>query len=227
MGMMTALEGEMDYDNLLELVATRRSVRRYAEREVPDELIEKALAAAVWAPSGGNRQSWAFYVVKNKDLIAEMADAVRAKTELMSNWPEAARFGETIERWRRTSDFFRRAPACIAVMMGKYESIADQVLAARGEDDPQARAIKSHRQLGNSRLQSVAAAVQTLLLALHTQGLGACWMAGPQQAKTEIEQILGVPSDLDFVALVPVGFPVETVTAGPRRPMAEVVRFLR
>jgi nitroreductase len=217
----------MQFDELAELVKTRRSVRRFADREVPDELINRALEVAVWAPNGGNRQSWGFYVVKNRDLITTIADAVQAKTELMAAWPEAEGFGETISRWRRTSDFFRTAPALIAVTTGKYESIADRVLATRGEGDPQAAEMIAARRTGSSRLQSVAAAVAILILALHQQGLGSTWMAGPQQAKTEIEALLKVPGDMDFVALVPVGFQAESPTPGPRRPMDEVVQFLR
>jgi nitroreductase len=216
----------VQYDDLAQLVTSRRSVRRFEEREVPNDLIQRALDLAVWAPNGGNRQSWAFYVIKNRGLINQLADAVKAKTETMAAWPEAESFGEAVARWRRTSDFFRSAPALVAVAMGRYESIADKILASRGEDDPEAREMSAARRLGSSRLQSVAAATSTLLLALHTMGLGGCWMAGPQQAKAEIERLLSIPDDLDFVALVPVGFPAETPAAGPRRPMHEVVRFL-
>ncbi|MHB1415385.1 MAG: nitroreductase family protein [Chloroflexota bacterium] len=217
----------MDYAELAALVKERRSVRRYEDRDVPDEMIMRALELAVWAPNGGNHQSWAFYVVKDRHLITQMADAVRARTELIASWPEAEGFGDVVERWRSTSDFFRAAPVCIAVMMGNYASIADRILGSRGTGDAAAREMIEARETGSSRLQSVAAAINTLLLALQQEGLGTCWMAGPQQAKREIEELLAVPGDLDFVALVPVGFPAETPTARPRRPMDEVVRFLR
>ncbi|MHB1134465.1 MAG: nitroreductase family protein [Chloroflexota bacterium] len=217
----------MDYEQLAELVTTRRSVRRYSAQEVPDAAIERALDLAVWAPNGGNRQSWAFYVIRNRSLIESLADAVRAKSLLIAGWPEAEAFGDSVQRWTRTSDFFRQAPLCIAVLMGRYESIADQVLAARDVADHDAAAMLEARRVGSSRLQSVAAAVNTLLLALHQQGLGSCWMAGPQQAKREIEQLLEVPPELEFVALLPVGYPAETPKAGPRRPMAEVVKVFR
>ncbi|MCL5109991.1 MAG: nitroreductase family protein [Chloroflexi bacterium] len=217
----------MQFEELAALVQSRRSIRRYADREVPDELLQRALDLAVWAPNGGNRQSWAFYVVKDRQLIGKLADAVKAKTELMAGWPEAARFGESVRRWLRTSDFFRNAPVCIAVATGCYESVADQVLAARGAADPQAVQIGEARRVGASRLQSAAAAITTLLLSLHAQGLGACWMAGPQQAKQEIERLLEIPPELDFVALLPVGYPAEEPQPGPRRPRDEVVRFLR
>ena len=54
------------------LVKSRRSVRSYNGREVPDELILKLLEAAHWAPSAGNCQPWHFYVIRNKELISRI-----------------------------------------------------------------------------------------------------------------------------------------------------------
>jgi nitroreductase len=217
----------IEWEKLEELIRTRRSIRKFQERAVPEELLLKALELATWAPNGGNRQAWRFLIVTNKDLINKMADAVKAKTELMSAWPEAAQFGENVERWRQNCDFFRGAPACIAVLMGRYSSIADQILRARGEKDPLAEEIRSYRRVGNSGLQSVAGAITYLLLILHHLGLGTTWMAGPQQAKKEIERLLAVPPEWDFVALIPVGYPAETPSVPPRKPIAEVVEFFR
>ena len=217
----------IDFQELGQLIKTRRSIRKFQDKPVPEDLLLKALELGTWAPNGGNYQPWKFLIVTNKDLIKKMADAVKAKTELMASWPEAKQFGEAVERWRKNCDLFRGAPACIAVLMGKYSSVADQVLRARGETDSYAREIRSFRQLGNSSLQSVAAATTTLLLILHYFGLGATWMAGPQQAKKEIEQLLNVPADLDFVNLIPVGYPAETPKTPMRKVIADVVQFLR
>jgi nitroreductase len=156
-----------------------------------------------------------------------MGDAVKAKTELMASWPEANQFGETVARWRKTSDFFRGAPACIVVLMGKYSSIADQILRARGETDPIAREIREYRQIGSSSLQTVAAASTYICLFLHYFGLATTWMAGPLQAKKEIEALLNVPPEWEFVDLIPVGYPAETPELRPRKPIQEVIRFFR
>jgi nitroreductase len=217
----------IDFAEFGELIRTRRSVRQFQNKSVPEDLLLKALELATWAPNGGNYQPWRFLIVSNKNLIHQMADAVKAKTELIASWPEARQFGEVVERWRKTSDFFRGAPVCIAILMGRYSSIADQVLRARGEADPAGREIRSYRQLGNSSLQSVAAAITYLLLILHYFGLGTTWMAGPQQAKKEIEQILGVSPEWDFVDLIPVGYPAETPKAASRKPVSDVVQFFR
>ena len=217
----------IDFAELGEMIKTRRSVRRFQEKPVPEDLLLKAVELATWAPNGGNYQPWRFLIVSNKDLINQMADAVKAKTEIIASWPEAKQCGEVVERWRKTSAFFRGAPVCIAVLMSKYSSIADQILRARGEADPIAREIRSYRQLGDSTLQSVAAAITYLVLILHYFGLGTTWMAGPQQAKKEIEKLLGVPSDWNFVDLIPVGYPAETPKAPPRKVVGDVVQFFR
>jgi nitroreductase len=216
----------MEFEELAQLVRSRRSIRRYKDEDVPEELLLKAIDLATWAPNGGNRQPWQFWVVKNRDVIGQMADAVDARSRLMASWPEADAWREDADRWTRVGAFFRHAPACIAVMVGGYESIADKLLKARGED-PAAQEMMEWRRFGASRIQTIGGAVMLLLLALHQQGLGACWMAGPQQAKGDIEAILGVPAGWEFVALVPVGWPAEEKVGGARKPLDEVVKILR
>ena len=61
----------MDYDGLLELVKTRRSIRRFKPEPVPDEYINRIIEAARWAPSGFNSQPWEFVVVKKPELRAK------------------------------------------------------------------------------------------------------------------------------------------------------------
>ncbi|HYF90887.1 MAG TPA: nitroreductase family protein [Symbiobacteriaceae bacterium] len=218
----------MQFADLAELVRARRSIRKYRPDEVPDELLVRAIDLATWAPNGGNRQPWQFWVVKNRDVIGRMADAVDARSRLMASWPEADAYREDADRWVRVGAFFRNAPACIAVMVGGYESLTDKLLKARGaDDDPSAREMAEWRRFGSSRMQTIGAAVQNLLLALYQQGLGACWMAGPQQAKGEIEAILGVQEGWEFVALIPVGWPAEEKAGAPRKPLDEVITWVR
>ena len=54
--------------NLFDIVDSRRSVRDYQNREVPKEIIEKVLAYALRAPSGGNLQPWNIHVVQGDSL---------------------------------------------------------------------------------------------------------------------------------------------------------------
>lgn len=52
----------------------RRSIRKYTEQEVSDDLIKKLLEAAMCAPSAGNERPWQFIVIKDKERLAKLSD---------------------------------------------------------------------------------------------------------------------------------------------------------
>jgi len=79
----------------------------------------------------------------------------------------------------------------------------------------------------DARIQSVSAAITTLLLALHQMGLGAVWMTGPlPSCKGDLEKILGVAPNMDIVALIPVGYPAESPIRN-RKPAKDVCEVIR
>lgn len=216
----------MEFGELEHLIKTRRSIRVWQEKEVPDDLIRQAIELATWAPNGGNFQGWRFVVVKNREVIGRIADAVWERAEAMASWPESAAFGDAAERWKHTLDFIRHAPALVCVFIGTYASAADRLMQARGEADPIAREMIEARRFGNSRVQSGAAAVAYMLLAFHQMGLGTTWMTGPLQAKRLIEEIIGAEEPFELMAVVSVGYPAEEPAPGWRKPVDEVVRFI-
>jgi nitroreductase len=213
----------MEFADLEKLVKTRRSVRKWQERKVPEDLIKKAIELATWAPSGGNQQNWKFYVVLNPDKIKAIANVVRASSQLMASWTEAPRGPATpAPGFGRGPTFFEAAPALVAVAMSPYRSGADLAFEAREKTDPAAARMALARRIADSGVQSVSAAITTLLLVFHQMGLGAVWMTGPIQAKDEIEKVLNVPDGLDVIALIPVGYPDETPQSRGRKPFHEI-----
>jgi nitroreductase len=58
--------------DILKLIKTRRSIRRFKRNQIPYKLIEKILEAARWAPSGLNNQPWRFLVLEKekKNILA-------------------------------------------------------------------------------------------------------------------------------------------------------------
>jgi nitroreductase len=54
--------------SLMETICNRRSIRRYQEKDIPDEVLHKVLEAARWAPSWANTQAWEFVVVKDRSI---------------------------------------------------------------------------------------------------------------------------------------------------------------
>jgi nitroreductase len=55
--------------DILDVIRSRRSIRKYKSEAVPDDSIAKILEAGRWAPSGGNIQPWRFVVVKNQTTL--------------------------------------------------------------------------------------------------------------------------------------------------------------
>ena len=74
-------------------------------------------------------------------------------------------------------------------------------------------------------VQSVAAAVQNLLLGAHALGLGAVWMGYPNLAGPAIQRWLGAEGEL--MATIALGYPAEKPGAGRRQPVAAVTRWER
>jgi nitroreductase len=216
----------MDMEALEKLIKGRRSVRQWKKQEVPDELLKKAVELATWAPNGGNYQGWHFIIVKKKEIIVKMADALQAVADKIASWPEAKSWEEDIKRLQKNTSYFRNAPACIGVFISEYQTPMDKVLVARESVDREAKEILGFRRSAPTAIQSAAAAVTTMLLVVHHMGLGAVWLVSPIQVKKEIEALLKVPSNMNFVCMVAVGYPDESPQKD-RKPLDQVLTLIR
>ncbi|MBN1381807.1 MAG: nitroreductase family protein [Deltaproteobacteria bacterium] len=217
----------MEFKELEDLIKTRKSIRRWQQKPVPENMLLKAVELATWAPSGGNLQNWHFYIIIARDTINAIADAVQSTVDLMASWPEAGEFGDTFKNYSQFSTFFRSAPAAIAVASSRYQSIADRLLEMRESVDFQAKEMREWRKTADSRIQSTSAAVAYLLLILHQMGLGATWMTGPIQAAGAIQKILRVPPGWEIVTFIPVGYPDEQPRPGRRKSVSEVAEVIK
>ncbi len=219
-------EGKMNIQDLEMLIKGRRSIRQWKKEEVPDEVLRKAVELATWAPNGGNYQGWQFVIVKNKEVIGRMANAVQAAADKIASWPEATSWQEDVTRYQKNSSYFRNAPVCIAAFISEYQSVMDKVLKARESFDSEAKNILGFRRSAPTSVQSAAAAVATMLLVFHQTGLGAVWLGAPLMAKKEIETLLKVPANFSLTSLIAVGYPAESPKRD-RRPVDEVSEFVR
>lgn len=57
---------------LWDAIKGRRSVRSFVDKPVERALLERLIEAAIWAPSGGNAQTWIFIVVNEKSRIEKI-----------------------------------------------------------------------------------------------------------------------------------------------------------
>lgn len=61
--------------SILDVIRSRRSVRDFTDREIPESAIDALIEALRWAPSAGNLQSRKFYFVFNEDVRKKLAQA--------------------------------------------------------------------------------------------------------------------------------------------------------
>lgn len=74
--------------NTFENIITRRSTRKYLDKEVSQELLEKIIETGRYAPSGGNSQSNHFLVIQNKQIIdhlVKMVERAFSQMEITEN----------------------------------------------------------------------------------------------------------------------------------------------
>ncbi len=203
---------------LRKVVETRCSVRQFRSEPVPLADLREMVRLAGLAPSPNNAQPWRFIAITDRSLLARMATAVREKLAQLAPPPSEERLKEARGRVEWSSTFFGAAPAVMAICLGSYRAVLDDVLA--GTD-------WSHDAINELRMrpdvQSLGAAVQTLLLAATDMGYGACWLSGPLVARQELEQMLGAPTPWRLAALVALGRPAAAPRAvHDRKPLEEI-----
>lgn len=183
--------------DLFEAIRRRRSVRRYLPDPVSREVILSLLDAANRAPSAMNRRQWEFIIVTGKK-IGEMGDSFRhIIEEYTKSWESSKMKGSSFSR----EDFIRFA----ATYGGAPVVIVVLTDTAQTED------------FRRANLESASAAMENLLLAATGHGLGTCWMTGPLQDEKSLRRILEVSPDREFVAVTPLGYPVDILEASPNQ----------
>jgi len=60
--------------DVLEILKSRRSIRKYTDKAVEREKLEKCLEAAKWAPSASNKQPWEFMIIEEQMIREKLAN---------------------------------------------------------------------------------------------------------------------------------------------------------
>jgi len=73
-------------------------------------------------------------------------------------------------------------------------------------------------------IQGIGAAIENILLAVHSLGLGACWMGKTRDP--EIERVVGARAREELMALIPIGHPAESSNDASRHPLETITRYV-
>jgi nitroreductase len=201
-----------DTVGLLEGLTSTRTIRRYRDEPVPDDVLRAILFAATRAPSGSNRQPFRFVVLTDspvaqeaKRLIGTAArrawaakrdnDGYDAGSGAAADSPKA-RMARTMQHY---VDEFERVPALVLPCLVRY------------------------REPSPSEGASVYPAVQNLLLAARALGYGGAFTGWNFLVEAELRQLLGVPDGTFIAGTITLGRPAGNHGPVRRRPMAELV----
>ena len=75
--------GEQATDDVWEVLATTRAIRRFTDEPVDEATLDRCLEAATWAPSGGNAQHWRFIVLDSPEMRAVVQQAADAALKVI------------------------------------------------------------------------------------------------------------------------------------------------
>ena len=186
--------------DVIEIIRSRRCVREYEDKQIPEADIKFLIDCAGFAPSGLNMQPWGFLVIKNKDVLHRLSEiGKKSMIPLLEHFKSTSQTAANYLAFLKTenSDMFYNAPVLVII-------------------------------LGNNNAPTAAydcaMAAQTMMLAAHSIGIGSCWIGGIQRALMDekLMKELGAPEGYIIVAPLIFGYP-KGKTEIPERIKPEVV----
>ncbi len=191
----------MAANTIIEVIKSRRAVRSFEDKPVPDESIKTMLEAATYAPSALNIQPWRFTLVTNKEEMKRLSD--EAKAALLPTLPDLG--DEGINRLKRSLKdpkfgVFRGAPLLF------YISGIKSVYA----------------------VNDCSNAAQNMMLAAYSLGIGSCWIGSAVLSgnSPKVKSKLGVPEDNQvYVALI-FGYPKGGFPVAPEKRPAQIMKWI-
>jgi len=213
---------------LFEIMYSLRSMRRLKPDPVSDELLWKVLDAAVHAPSGGNTQPWRFIVVRDAEtkrflqerykrgwdryVVANLKAAAEAAVPPPPE--ETAARAKMLQAAGHLAEHFHETPVLLVVCM----------LPRRVDLPPDP---ESQPPSPAALYASIFPAVQNILLACRAHGLGATLTTLHLMYERGIKERLGIPAEVETVAIVPIGHPIGRFGPVTRAPVETVTYWDR
>ncbi len=207
----------IDSNTTDQLLTTTRAVRKRLDltRPVPRELVMDCIRIATQAPAGGNVQKWRWLVVDDPGRRLALAELYRRAYA-----PYIATQKTAVEEVGRTG------VSGILASSDHLANVLEQVPVhvipcALGRPDPSMSQGALAGWYG-----SLLPAVWSFMLAARSRGLGTAWTTLHLGYEAEAAEVLGIPSTVSQLALVPLAFYTgDDFKPGDRRPVEEITYF--
>lgn len=191
-----------------QVMSTARTIRRFTDEPVGDDVLGRCLEAATWAPSGANAQAWRFVVLRSPEQRAVVAQAASQALTVIEEAYSLTRPAADDDSYRARND---RATYELHDRAGEFTSVLFVQRRLR---------LASDMLLGGS----IFPAMQNFLLAARAQGLGACLTSWASYGgEPLLRDAVGVPEDWMLAGHVVVGWPKGRHGPVRRRPWQTAV----
>ena len=170
----------------LDAINTRRSTRRFKSYHIEQEKLETIIEAGRYAPSGGNSQTCHFIVVRNKEVLAKLAELAQA------------------------------AFAKMEITEGMYKSIANSIRASKKGNyvfhyDPDTLIIVANQKDYGNNIADCACALENMMIAANELDLGSVWInqlkwLNEDETLLEYERTLGLEENERIYGALAVGY---------------------
>ncbi|MDY6821708.1 MAG: nitroreductase family protein [Deferribacterota bacterium] len=204
------------------------SIRKYKEKDIPEDVVKRILNAARLAPSWANTQPWHFIIVKDKskkDLLRKLAlnqnfinqaDVIIVCCADFLAWKKENRLNEMQKLWEALGRSANQE------VMNKY--LENPVInpALRGEQILLAR-----------QYEQLSFAIAFMILQAKHEGIGSCIIGGFCNPVTggdldlykKVAEALNLPEHLLVLTMVTLGYPAENPKKRPRKSFDDIVSF--
>jgi nitroreductase len=108
--------------NIIDIIKSRRSVRKFTAEPVSDELMETILEAGRWAPSGLNNQPWRFAVIRDAGLRQAISEQTHYSKIVLAAQVLIAVFLDTDKSYHREKDI-QAVGACLQNILLEAHSL--------------------------------------------------------------------------------------------------------
>lgn len=191
---------------------SRRSIRRFSEKSVETDLLNRILETSTYAPSAHNSQPWRYAVISTPHMKKVLVDgmAVEFERDLSRDGLPGVEIQRRLERSRNRIE---QAPVVVIICLD--ESNLDQYGDNRRQE--------AETIMG---IQSISMAGHQLLLAATAEGLGGVWTCGPLFAQDSVRSVLHLPESWKPQGMILLGYPDETPQVKEIKSIEEVVKFI-
>jgi nitroreductase len=191
--------------DFFDVARTQRAMRRLHTDAISEDDLWTILETAIMAPSGGNVQPWNFVVIRDAE-----------KKRKIGEW--------YLEAWDKTYGPARQAMQANPAGARTFSS-ADYLANHIAEAPVLVLATikKAMQTIGPTLGASIYPAVQNLMLAARALGLGSTLTTLHKLHEADVKELLGIPEDVETMALIPIGKPKGKFGTPERLPAEKVV----